>query len=195
MSPVTTTKQRSLELTDYLLRLEGGLDLDLGAALIDEFADADALAPSLVGDRQLDHEVRRSNQVNLAREARQRGTAAARSTSRRLKNSIHDWMSAYCNHIEAVQLDTYAAPALIRYDVGDFFTAHCDANKLSLRTVSAVALLPSHFDGGDLTFFDGRQSAELSPGDVVLFPSNFLFPHAVSPVTDGVRYSIVTWMH
>ncbi|MEZ5228760.1 MAG: 2OG-Fe(II) oxygenase [Acidimicrobiales bacterium] len=83
---------------------------------------------------------------------------------------------------------------MVRYDVGDFFGLHHDANTLTFRTVSAVALLPSDFDGGELTFFARRLPAGLTAGDVVLFPSNFLFSHAVSPVTRGVRYSIVTWM-
>jgi hypothetical protein len=26
-----------------------------------------------------------------------------------------------------------------------------------------------------------------------MFPSNFLYPHSVLPVTEGTRYSIVTW--
>jgi predicted 2-oxoglutarate/Fe(II)-dependent dioxygenase YbiX len=26
-----------------------------------------------------------------------------------------------------------------------------------------------------------------------LFPSNYLYPHRITPVTQGTRYSIVTW--
>ena len=34
---------------------------------------------------------------------------------------------------------------------------------------------------------------KLNAGDLVIFPSNFLYPHKISPVTDGVRYSYVSW--
>ncbi len=27
------------------------------------------------------------------------------------------------------------------------------------------------------------------------FPSNFMYPHGIRPVTQGVRYSIVTWFN
>ena len=28
---------------------------------------------------------------------------------------------------------------------------------------------------------------------MIVWPSNFLYPHAVKPVTEGIRYSIVSW--
>jgi predicted 2-oxoglutarate/Fe(II)-dependent dioxygenase YbiX len=28
---------------------------------------------------------------------------------------------------------------------------------------------------------------------VIIWPSNFLFPHCVEPIQEGVRYSIVAW--
>jgi len=34
---------------------------------------------------------------------------------------------------------------------------------------------------------------KMNTGDVVIFPSNFLYPHKVNPVTKGVRYSCVSW--
>jgi len=31
-------------------------------------------------------------------------------------------------------------------------------------------------------------------GSVIIFPSNFMFPHYVKKVTKGERYSIITWL-
>jgi predicted 2-oxoglutarate/Fe(II)-dependent dioxygenase YbiX len=31
------------------------------------------------------------------------------------------------------------------------------------------------------------------PGKLVVWPSNFLFPHSVEPVSEGIRYSVVAW--
>ena len=30
-------------------------------------------------------------------------------------------------------------------------------------------------------------------GDVIIFPSNFLYPHSVAPIMMGTRYAIVNW--
>ena len=32
------------------------------------------------------------------------------------------------------------------------------------------------------------------PGRLVMWPSNFMYPHSVSPVTKGTRYAIVSWL-
>lgn len=65
----------------------------------------------------------------------------------------------------------------------------------SRRKVSVVALLsePADFDGGDLVLFtDGERKADLKlRGDLVLFPS--WVPHCVTPVTRGLRHSLVAW--
>ena len=94
---------------------------------------------------------------------------------------------------------------LIRYDVGGFFRIHVDqftsgtqgniGGSPDKRILSCVALVNNDFEGGELAFFEGedRYVPELNKGDVVLFPSTFLFPHEVTKVTKGIRYSIVTW--
>ena len=33
----------------------------------------------------------------------------------------------------------------------------------------------------------------LNAGDIIVFPSNFLYPHSILPITLGVRYSIIIW--
>ena len=35
---------------------------------------------------------------------------------------------------------------------------------------------------------------ELKQGDVLMFPSVFLYPHRVNPVTKGVRDTFVSWV-
>ena len=34
---------------------------------------------------------------------------------------------------------------------------------------------------------------DFKKGDVLIFPSNFLFPHEVKPVKKGTRYSAISW--
>jgi predicted 2-oxoglutarate/Fe(II)-dependent dioxygenase YbiX len=38
------------------------------------------------------------------------------------------------------------------------------------------------------------QKIELKAGSIMIFPSNFLYPHKVVEVTKGVRYSYVSWV-
>ena len=36
---------------------------------------------------------------------------------------------------------------------------------------------------------------KLNKGDVLMFPSTFLYPHRVEPVIEGTRYSYVSWIY
>ena len=47
----------------------------------------------------------------------------------------------------------------------------------------------------NLNFFDGQHTQELKKGSVVVFPSSYTYPHQVTPVTSGERYSVVSWFN
>ena len=67
-----------------------------------------------------------------------------------------------------------------------------------LRHISLIMNLNENYNGGDLVFFDNKNNEtkriELKEGSVVMFPSNFLYPHKIEPITKGTRYSIVAWL-
>ena len=75
------------------------------------------------------------------------------------------------------------------------FKSHVDHFDLYPRTLSISLLLNDDFDGGDFLFFDDQYKAPKKQGGAIGFPSNFCYPHRVSPVTKNDRYSIITWIH
>jgi predicted 2-oxoglutarate/Fe(II)-dependent dioxygenase YbiX len=86
-----------------------------------------------------------------------------------------------------------------RYNVGTNMKMHhdhihtiFDGERKGVPILSFLALLNDDFEGGDFLMFDGEK-IKLSMGDVLVFPSNFLYPHAVTTVTKGTRYSCVSW--
>ena len=48
------------------------------------------------------------------------------------------------------------------------------------------------YKGGN--FLIAENEYETAKGSAIVFPSNFMFPHAVKKVEKGTRYSIVTWL-
>jgi hypothetical protein len=62
----------------------------------------------------------------------------------------------------------------------------------SIPSVSVVGLLNDTFSGGEFIMFKDTDM-KLKKGDVLVFPSNYLYPHRVEKVTKGVRNSFVTW--
>ena len=78
----------------------------------------------------------------------------------------------------------------------DFHTDHCYSIP---RTLSVIILLNDDYKGGDLVFKDFNKNSELlrvqpSSARAIIWPSNFMYPHRVEPITEGKRYSVVSWL-
>jgi predicted 2-oxoglutarate/Fe(II)-dependent dioxygenase YbiX len=105
------------------------------------------------------------------------------------------------------------SPQFLVYREGDFFRAHHDDSTepdapdfVAQRSVSAVVFLnggaePAGYSGGSLTFYGLMDEGVAGDGVglplageaglLVAFPSHLV--HAVSPVTAGERYTVVSW--
>jgi len=82
---------------------------------------------------------------------------------------------------------------LLKYEIGGFYTQHTDSVLTNPRTVYCSFILNDDFEGGEFAFFDRELNYKLKKGSCIMFPSNFMYPHEVLPVTKGTRYSIITW--
>lgn len=80
----------------------------------------------------------------------------------------------------------------VRYGEGQHFAIHADHGFSYICTVSSVAYLNDNYDGGELWFPYLDLKWKPSEGDMVFFPSTYIYSHASLPVTSGVKYSAVT---
>ena len=94
-------------------------------------------------------------------------------------------------------------PRYNRYTKSDECKMHCDhihslfttaenPDPKGVPILSMVCLLNDDFTGGE--FVIGEKTINLTSGDVVVFPSNFMFPHKVNTIKNGERYSFVSWV-
>ena len=86
-----------------------------------------------------------------------------------------------------------------RYQSGQIMRQHYDHiysifdGKLKgVPILSFIINFNDDYEGADLYFWEDTV-IKLGKGDVVMFPSNFLFPHGVTEATKGIRYSGVCW--
>lgn len=115
----------------------------------------------------------------------------------KIKNCINDYsINVAPNYIGIKEFSTIR---FNRYQIGTNMKIHhdhihtlFDGEKKGVPILSILGLLNDDFEGGDFLMLDGKK-VNLSPGDIILFPSNFLYPHAVTTVTKGTRYSFVSW--
>lgn len=84
-----------------------------------------------------------------------------------------------------------------QYGIGGHYNWHMDSKEPvnnEQRKLSISILLNDGFEGGGLEIESNKGENVLkSRGDIVVFPS-FLH-HKVIPVTDGIRYSAVSWAY
>jgi len=58
--------------------------------------------------------------------------------------------------------------------------------------LSVLAAFNEEYEGGQFIMWKDTE-IEMKTGDIIVFPSNFLFPHRVEPVTKGTRFSGISW--
>lgn len=83
---------------------------------------------------------------------------------------------------------------LLRYHKDQHYVQHVDDFKEAPRVITCSIQLNDEFEGGQFAFFDRDITINQRKGTAILFPSNFMYPHEVIPVTKGTRYAIVTWL-
>lgn len=99
----------------------------------------------------------------------------------------------YNNKFNRCNIEQDSGYDLLKYETGGFYTIHTDSFKDGPRAVSCSFALNDDYEGGEFAFFDRELVYNLKKGSCIMFPSNFMYPHEVMPVTNGTRYSIVTW--
>jgi len=86
---------------------------------------------------------------------------------------------------------------VLKYTKGGHYQFHVDHALSIPRTLSGIFLVNDDYEGGALMFRTptGDHTLEIKKikNRIIVWPSNFLFPHAVQPVVSGERYSIVSW--
>ena len=87
---------------------------------------------------------------------------------------------------------------LNRYHTGGYMSLHSDnihhshGQQYGYPQATCLLFLNDDFKGGQ--FIVSELHLNINKGDALIFPSNFMFPHEVKKVTQGTRWSIVSWL-
>jgi Rps23 Pro-64 3,4-dihydroxylase Tpa1-like proline 4-hydroxylase len=116
-----------------------------------------------------------------------------------LHSKIVNAMNFYLNenYVKSFEIEYLSQIDILKYFENHHYQFHVDASPAHHRTLSAILFLNNDYKGGRLIFKTLSDEEEITieptPGSLIIWPSNFLFPHMVKPVTEGVRYTIVAW--
>jgi predicted 2-oxoglutarate/Fe(II)-dependent dioxygenase YbiX len=88
-----------------------------------------------------------------------------------------------------------------RYHPEHLMALHCDhihdmfdGKIKGIPILSILGCLNDDYEGGEFLMFDENVEYKLKQGEIMIFPSIFLYPHKVAPVTKGIRDTFVSWV-
>jgi len=114
-------------------------------------------------------------------------------------NQIYTYKHPSCVERTGQIMDSFNAIRFNRYSPGQIMRQHhdhihdiFDGQLKGVPVLTSILNFNDDYEGADLYFWEDTV-VKLGKGDICMFPSNWLFPHGVTEVTKGVRYSGSVW--
>ena len=128
---------------------------------------------------------------------------SSRMFNERISKFFQQYIDDQCNadHFSRINASSYVK--FNRYKVGQSMTPHVDhIHTLFMKhnettpggvpILSMVGSLNDDYEGGEFVMWENR-IIPIPKGSVIIFPSNFLYPHHVEFVKKGTRHTFVSW--
>ena len=124
------------------------------------------------------------------------------STKQTLNDIVDDTAYQYVQDLNMPWFDKYQGYSHVRFNKyaenkkmalhADHIHSMFDGERKGIPILSVLGVLNDDYEGGEFVLID--EKIDLSKGDIIIFPSNFMYPHKVEPVTKGIRYSYISWI-
>jgi hypothetical protein len=179
---------------DYIVVFDDVITYALCDAIIKEFSNEEEWKKTEVGGGEIKPEIRSAETIVLSypyvidKNPKVRG-----KLDKYVFSSAGFAIKKYNEKFIDCRIQEDSGYELLRYKEGQFYTQHTDSFKARPRAVSCSFILNDDYEGGEFAFFDRELKYNLKKGSCIMFPSNFMYPHEIMPVTSGTRYSIITW--
>tara|TARA_B100000902_G_scaffold148388_1_gene145135 strand:+ start:987 stop:1577 length:591 start_codon:yes stop_codon:yes gene_type:complete len=119
-----------------------------------------------------------------------------------LKDCVSNVAELYAKEVKKAKRDFVVQKTtdfrLNKYEKGGYMSLHSDnihhshGQQYGFPQATVLLFLNDNFKGGE--FVVSELQLNIKKGDAIIFPSNFMFPHEVKKVTQGTRWSIVSWL-
>jgi predicted 2-oxoglutarate/Fe(II)-dependent dioxygenase YbiX len=182
-------------LEQYIHVFEDIFPHDLCNEILNEYENSNEWQHSLVGNGSAEKGIRNCNSIFISSS----DTISKNQEKREeIDNKIHKYIAKAVEQYHELHkeflIDIDTGYDLLRYQEGEFYIEHTDSFKEQQRSVSCSIQLNDDYEGGNFAFFNRQMQIRSGKGSTIMFPSNFMFPHEIMPVTKGTRYSIITWL-
>jgi predicted 2-oxoglutarate/Fe(II)-dependent dioxygenase YbiX len=191
-SPIIMSSQTKIE--DFIQVFDDVMCEDICDLILKEYQNSDEWDDSVVAGG-LYKDIRNCTQIQISSdETIHKNYQNRKHIDDLVLNSVSNVIKIYSEICPHFQIDVDTGYQLLRYREGEFYTQHTDSFKEQQRSLSCSIQLNEDYEGGEFAFFDREMMIRSKKGSVIVFPSNFMYPHEIMPVISGTRYSIITWL-
>jgi predicted 2-oxoglutarate/Fe(II)-dependent dioxygenase YbiX len=181
-------------INDYIVTFDGVITDALCDAILEEFTNEEEWVKTTIGDGRVDEKIRTAETIVISYpHVIEKNTKVRQKLDKYIFTSAGVAIKKYKEKFPLTMIQEDSGYELLRYKEGKFYTEHTDSFKQRPREVSCSFALNDDYEGGEFAFFGRELKYKLPKGSAIMFPSNFMYPHEIMPVTRGVRYSIITW--
>lgn len=179
------------KLVDYIVVLKGHVPETVCDLIVDTYEASRHWIPSTIGGNITDRKIRNCDLLGISKMQK----SEDKEIDKKLFSLLGSASSEYAKRFTHYSFNEDSGYDLLRYLQGGYYKEHVDSFTAQLRSVSCSLALNDDYEGGEWSFFDDAYSFRVNKGDVVMFPSNFMFPHQIKEITSGTRYSVITWFN
>ena len=193
--------QFSNNMSDHILYLPSFIDKDICKSIMDSLdnLERDDSTPYTDGLLNDDADTYFDPDIKYIDKVRDRifidGLKEYASKIRSFNWSYYDTKSFHCSEM-----------IIRRYNQGSEFKYHHDdiigemfqhwfIRRQNILTCNFYFSDAKDYEGGDLVFTCSDKKYHTSVGDIIIFPSNWMFYHEVQKITKGKRYSGTVWLY
>lgn len=182
------------KLEDHILVFENVIDPLLCDKIISEFSDEDEWKKTQIGNGELNEKVRSATTIIMSDpDILKKNKEARLELDKEIFLCAGNAIKQYNEKFPFTKIQEDTGYEILRYKEGQFYIQHTDSFKIRPREVSCSFALNDDYEGGEWGFFNKELKYKIKKGSCIMFPSNFMYPHEIMPVTSGTRYSVITW--
>jgi|TARA_Y100000034_G_scaffold135956_1_gene209985 predicted 2-oxoglutarate/Fe(II)-dependent dioxygenase YbiX len=149
---------------------------------------------SVQSDKRTSHETKELDVQNVEQDMQNKLTPilieAGREYNQKYANINDDKMNQLFFTMSPVRFNRYEKGTVMRKHY-DHIRSLFDGQRKGIPVLTLLGVLNDDYDGGQ--FLVNDEDFNLKQGDMILFPSCFMYPHEVKEVTKGTRYSFISW--
>lgn len=173
-------------LQDYIVIIPNVLSPEVCDSIVDEYADSDIWQDAPIVGIGVNKSGRNCQFICITTQGKKEtDDIVFRGASKAIKE--------YKDMFPNVNVQQDSGYDLLRYGEGGLYAEHVDDFITEPRQLSCSISLNDGFLGGEFGFFGSKIKYVAPKGSAIMFPSSFMYPHEILPVTSGTRYSIITW--